>query len=87
MVCEEETLTAGYANLPAFARSIISAYCSGVAMGTWISFDFGDVPADRSQPDWRGGPGYVVGSRPACTCVHGAGVRTVGRPPVGRLGS
>ena len=32
-VCEDETLIAGYANEPAFARSSMSAYTSGVAMG------------------------------------------------------
>jgi hypothetical protein len=30
---DDVTLTAGYANLPAFARSISSLYTSGVAMG------------------------------------------------------
>ena len=32
-VCEDETLMAGYAKEPAFARSSMSAYTSGVAMG------------------------------------------------------
>src|SRR4030095_10988680 len=32
-VCEEVTLIAGYANAPALARSSISAYTSGVAIG------------------------------------------------------
>src|SRR5690349_24610057 len=32
-VCEDDTLMAGYAKDPAFARSSMSAYTSGVAMG------------------------------------------------------
>ena len=32
-VCDDVTLIAGYAKAPAFARSSISAYTSGVAMG------------------------------------------------------
>jgi len=36
-VCEDETLMAGNANLPAFAASSISAYFSGVAMGMQVA--------------------------------------------------
>ncbi len=34
-VCEDDTLMAGKAKLPALAASSISAYFSGVAMGIW----------------------------------------------------
>jgi hypothetical protein len=33
IVCDDETLIAGYANDPALARSNIAAYTSGVAIG------------------------------------------------------
>ena len=36
-VCEDDTLMAGNANEPAFAASSISAYFSGVAMGTAVT--------------------------------------------------
>src|SRR6478752_2640521 len=57
--CELAALIAGYAKPPAFARSSISAYCSGVATGMTAPCS-GDVHGNSSEA-----PGRLGMPRPA----------------------